>query len=247
MIGEATDEGLSVSGRESEQRLEAKIDAFPNGEVEFHEFLKATGQTVSDVMFKATVEIVLSRLRQRLMRSERSITSARIAEYYYQHERRFLAAEERQVEIVSTKREDTAERIKREVESGKNLSSQPEQESLVYTRGLLHEGHENMLEKAIFAARPDVPIGPVGVERNLFVFEVRQVTPPRQLTLVQVRGSIEQQLAAEQHMRVLAAFIKAWREKWIAKTSCEPGFIVQQCRQYRASTGSIPEDPFVSD
>jgi hypothetical protein len=85
--------------------------------------------------------------------------------------------------------------------------------------------------------------GPVRVGRNYFVFELKEVRPLIQSPLAQVASSIRQELEAEARQRALAAFIASWRRKWIARTDCQPGFVVQKCRQYIASKTSAPENP----
>jgi hypothetical protein len=64
--------------------------------------------------------------------------------------------------------------------------------------------------------------------------------PPRHGT-TQVRRSIAASLAHERWVRALRIFIIAWRRKWTAKTDCQPGFVVQKCRQYRGPR--FPGDP----
>jgi hypothetical protein len=50
---------------------------------------------------------------------------------------------------------------------------------------------------------------------------------------------------ARTEQQVLAEFIKAWRAKWRAKTSCQPGYVVEKCRQYKvtSSTPAPAENP----
>ena len=41
---------------------------------------------------------------------------------------------------------------------------------------------------------------------------------------------------------VIAAFNQSIREKWTARTSCEPGYVVQDCRQYKSQQASTSGD-----
>jgi diaminopimelate epimerase len=107
----------------------------------------------------------------------------------------------------------------------------------VYTRKPADRG-EDALERAIFSATPNILVGPVTAGTNHFVFEVKQIKPAHQRTLVEVRGEIEATLVAEQRQRTLAAFVKTWEVKWIARTNCAPGLVVSQCRQYAAKAGT---------
>jgi hypothetical protein len=53
---------------------------------------------------------------------------------------------------------------------------------------------------------------------------------------------IEQRLIdpkpVKQRQAAFTAFVARFRKKWIAKTDCRPGYIVEDCRQYKASTHS---------
>ena len=243
VIGEAADEGLKVSKQEIEQRFKAKKSAsFPGGEAEFHEFLKATGQTTSDIMLEARAELASSKIRGTLTSKEPKITQAQIARYYSQNKQRFAIPERRELEITNRKSKVEADKLKREVESGKSFASVSGRES---TKRPRHEapGYDATLERAVYAARPNVLTGPVKLRVDYYLFEVKQIIPGREQTLPEVQGSIEKQLATEQQRRTLAGFIKAWRTKWTARTDCHPGFVVQKCRQHNASKTTPPEDP----
>jgi foldase protein PrsA len=242
LVGEAAEDGLKLSERELEQRFKAKQSAsFPGGEAELREFLKATGQKISDIMFEVKAELASSQIRQMLMGREPAIARARIVAYYGRHQQRFAIPEQRELQITNRKSTAEADRLKREVESGKSSVS-------MFLRDLaerpLRLPRYDVLERAIYSAKPNVLIGPVKQGIDYYLFEVKRITPAGEQTLAQVQGSIERQLAAEQRRRTLAAFIKAWRKKWISRTDCQAGYVVQKCRQYKASAATPPEDPF---
>ena len=60
-----------------------------------------------------------------------------------------------------------------------------------------------------------------------------------------VREKFAARLASWRHRLALLAFLEAYRSKWIAKTDCSPGFVVQKCSPYRGPT--IPEGGLLSD
>jgi foldase protein PrsA len=179
LIGEAADQGLKMSAREIEQRFEAKKNAsFPGGEAEFQEFLKATGQTVSDTMFEAKAELAASKIRQMLTSREPRITRAQIAGYYNRNRQSFAIAERRELEITNRKSTAQAQRLRREVESGRRLASVTQSESIERPRKTDRGGLPGYLplEKAIYSAKPNVLIGPVKQGVDYYLLEVNRVT-----------------------------------------------------------------------
>lgn len=169
LIEEAAEEHAAVSGQEIEQRLKARIASYANGEKEFHEALKVKGQTVADVILDIKWELASAKIHQMLMRREHEITEAQAAAYYSENKPSFVAAEERQVVITSTESEVATERIRREVELGRNLVTIPLRKKLIYTR----HPPRNALERAIYsAARGSHGTGKGGPE----LFRVRSET-----------------------------------------------------------------------
>jgi foldase protein PrsA len=251
-LGEAAADGIKLSGREVKRQFEKKRSAsFPGGEAELKEFLKATGQRLSDIMFEAKAELASAKIRQLLASKESPITSAQIASYYGRHRQSFLIPERREIEVTNRKSEALAQAIKRQVASGSSFASaaRPFKRESIELSPLAYSasrGIDAALPRAVHFARANVLTGPVLVHGiDYYVFEVRRITPARQQTLAQVQGTISQQLAAEQQRRALAAFIAAWRRRWIARTSCAAGYVVQKCRQY--SGAKTPEDPMAFD
>jgi foldase protein PrsA len=53
-------------------------------------------------------------------------------------------------------------------------------------------------------------------------------------TLAQAQASIKRQLTAQGQQTALAAFVKEFQRRWKAKTDCRAGFVMQDCKQYKA-------------
>jgi foldase protein PrsA len=245
-IGEAAEQGLAATSREVKQHLQSRIDSYKNGEAEFHEVLKVSGQTSADVTLEIEAELASAQLarRAKAVASPMGITQAEVASYYRKNKHAFSTPEGRQVEVFHTESVALARKVAMKGVTGRKLANVTDAESLVYVKGL--KGNtKTVLSKRIFEARLGGFVGPVQVGPNYFVFELTSISPPTQSTLAEVRGTIEASLEAEARRTALAAVIKSWRTKWIAKTDCKAGFIVQKCRQYTASQASSVEPPLV--
>jgi len=244
LLGEAASEGLKMSDQKIEQRFNEKRNAsFPGGEGEFHEFLKTTGQTVSDIMFEAKAELASSGIRQAVASKEAKVTQAQIAEYYSQHKQHFAVQEERELEITNTKSETQANKLKREVESGRSFADMSGRVTLERPRAG-EVGEKYALVRAVFSTKLNVLVGPIKRRVDYYLFEVKRIIPGREQTLAEVQDSIEKQLATEKQRRTLGKLTKALKAKWTARTDCHPGYVVQKCKQYKAPSTTSPEDLF---
>ncbi|HEV3035142.1 MAG TPA: peptidyl-prolyl cis-trans isomerase [Solirubrobacteraceae bacterium] len=240
-IGEAAEQGLGVTAREVEQRFEQRVNAYRDGASEFHEVLRVTGETESDVKREIKAELAAARLGRLAMGNDVRVTPTQVTRYYRDNKREFTTAPRREAEVISTKSVVAARRIVRDG-AGRRLSSVTQPESLVYDERL-KGGTATPLRASIFAARPNMVAGPVDVRGNYFVFEVTRVMPGELRTLAQVKGSIEATLRLRARRRHIAEDVRAWRAKWVARTDCQPGFVVPKCSQYAAANGSSAENP----
>jgi foldase protein PrsA len=240
LIGEAVRQRLTVSDQDVRRRLADKqADSFPGGGAEFHDFLKATGQTLADIQFQARAELASSRLIE-MTKDAGVVTQTQIASYYERHKRRFAVPELREVRITNRKTKAAADELMREVRLGANFMTKSEKELVTFSSDVSAD-RRTPLERAIHAARPNVLAGPFKQRVDYFVFEVKRVVPASLRTLAQVEGSIRNKLARGRRRRALAEFVKAWRARWRAQTDCSPGYVVQKCSQYNGPM--VPEDP----
>jgi hypothetical protein len=211
---------------------------FPGGKAEVREFQHASGQSPADARFEAAAELAVSKLRHALAQKQPAVTSAQVADYYAHHQSLFAIPERRELLITNRKTPAQVAALKKEVASGRSFAamSQPYTAERPSAASRAAEP-ETALEKAIYSAKPKVLTGPVKHWVDVYVFEVLRIKPPSHRPLAQVHDLIERRLAAERRRRAIAQFAKTWWEGWTAKTDCEPGYVVNRCRQY---TGSPP-------
>jgi foldase protein PrsA len=157
--------------------------------------------------------------------------------------------EKRGVEIILTKTEAAAKKAKQEVASSKNFASVAKRVSTdpvsKTNGGLLPEvvkgQEEKSLDTAIFSASKNVLSGPIRTAFGYYIFEVKTVTSGSQQTLAQAQASVKAQLVATAQQGALSKFVKDFKKKWTGKTDCRAGFVVTDCKQYKApKTPSVP-------
>jgi foldase protein PrsA len=167
-------------------------------------------------------------IRQMLEHSEVGVTKAQVAAFYSHHIERFEHPERRYIYAVeSLTSEAAALRLMREAIGGKSIADISVHEPVERSSGPMTK-----LARAVFAVKPHAISGPVAENRHFYVFEVTRVVPASRKPLARVAHSIGAQLRAARRRATLARFIRSWRRKWVARTDCAAGFVIQSCRQY---------------
>jgi foldase protein PrsA len=249
VLGEANSLSVKASDKDVKKRFaQIKEQQFPKA-AEFEKFLTNSGQTVSDLLLRVKLNLLSSKIQQKIVKEKSKVTDEQISKYYNEHKQRFEVPEKRAVNIVLTKGEAAAKKAKQEISSGQSFASVAKRVSIdpisKARGGLLPEvvkgQQEQALSNAIFSAKPKVLSGPVKTPFGYYIFEVKSVTAGSQQSLAQAKASVKSQLVATQQQSALSKFVKDFKKKWTAKTDCRKGFVVMDCKQYKApKTPSIP-------
>ena len=242
VLGEANSLGVKVPDKEVKKQFEKiKSQQFPKA-AEFQKFLSTSGQTVSDLLLRVKLNLLSSKIQQKVVKEKSKVTKDQIAKYYKNNPKRFGVAEKRNLLIILTKTEDQAKKAKQEIESGKSFESVAKRVSIDPTSksnggklpGVVKGQEEKALDTAVFAAKKGVLSGPVKTPFGYYIFEVESITPGSQETLKQAEASIKSQLTATQQQSALSKFVKEFKKKWMAKTECRSGYVVADCKSYKA-------------
>lgn len=258
VIGEAEDQGVKVTDKEVKKQFEQiKNQQFPKA-AEFQKFLQTSGQTISDLLLRVKLNLLSSKIQQKVAKQKGSVTQAQISKYYNEHKSQFGSPEKRNLKIILTKTEAAAKKAKQEIESGKSFSSVAKSVSIDPTSkakggeltGITKGQQEKALDQAVFSAKKNVLSGPVKTQFGYYIYEVTATTPGNQQTLAQSQASIKQQLTAQQQQQALSKFVKDFRKKWEGKTECRSGYVVQDCKEYKKpkapTTPAAPATPQTS-
>ena len=184
-----------------------------------------------------------AKLQGALERGEPTIAPTQAADYYRHHTASYEHPEVREIyfveHILSVSKART---LRSEVLSGKRDIRKIGLHELVTEQHPVESVPGKLaLARAIFAAKPKVLSPTLMFDRQPAFFELVHITPRSVQPLSRVQHSIERKLAAEQRRSRLARFVSEWRQRWIARTDCSPGYVVQKCRQYRGAR--TVEDP----
>lgn len=250
VLGEAGSLGVNVTDKEVKKRFEQiRNQQFPKA-AEFQRFLANSGQSVSDLLLRVKLNLLSSKIQQKIVRQKATVTKQQIEKYYKENPSRFGVPERRDLEIILVKTEAAANSAKKEIESGKSFASVAKKVSIDPTSkqnggllpGVVKGQEEKALDEAAFKATVGALNGPVKTPFGVYVFRVKKVTPGTKQSLAQSEATIKAQLTATQQQSALTNFVKKFKSKWTAKTDCRTGFVVMDCKQYKApkTTGTTP-------
>jgi foldase protein PrsA len=246
VLGEGSSLGVKLSDKEvKKQFTKIKEQQFPKAE-EFEKFLATSGQTVSDLLLRVKLNLISQKIQQKIAKQNPKVTHADVEKYYKENSSRFGTPEKRDVRIVLTKDQGTAEKAKKEIESGKSFASVAKQRSIDpasktnggLLKGIIKGEEEKSLDEAIFAAKLHALNGPVKTPFGYYVLDVENATAGSQTPLKTVESSVKQQLIATKRQKALTDFVKNFRKKWTAKTECRSEYVVPDCKEYKAPKGA---------
>jgi hypothetical protein len=93
-------------------------------------------------------------------------------------------------------------------------------------------------DHTIFAAVPGKLAGPVKFRNGWALVVVRKAVAGHIKPLAAVKGQIATRLTRDRRRAALLSFIKSYRNKWVAKTDCSRGFVIQKCSQCHGPVAS---------
>ena len=259
---EAEAQNVSVSNKEARSSLEEeKKRAFPgdkNGK-QYEEFLKTSGMTEEDVLFRIKLERLQQKLTEKVTKDAKNVSDAEVEAYYNKNKKRFAQPERRDLLVVLTKTKAQAEKAKQALEDGKSWKQVVKQYSIDEASkaqggklpGVAKGQQEKALDDAIFAARKGEVRGPVKTQFGWQVFQVVKITPASQQSLDEAKGTIENLLRSQGQQKALDRFIKDFREQYKGDTKCADDFRVAECDNApkqktntgQAPTGQQPQQP----
>jgi foldase protein PrsA len=240
VLGEAGALGVKVPDAEvHKQFAKIKSSQFPRA-AEYEKFLATTGQSTSDLLLRVKLNLLSSKIQEKVAKRKHAVSKAEIEKYYNENKQRFGTPEKRNVELILAKTEAEANKAKHEVESGTSFASVAKKVSIDPTSkangGLLtvvKGQQEKALDEALFSAKQNVLSGPLKTAFGYYVYRFKSASPGNQQSLSQAEAAIKSQLTATQSQTSLTSFVTAFRKKWKAKTECRSGYVVKDCKQFK--------------
>ena len=234
---EADARGIEVSDAEVQKQFEdQKKQSFPS-EKQYQQFLKTSGQTEEDLLFRVKLDVLSTKVRDEIVQGTDDVTDDDIQKYYDDNKERFAQPERRDLNVVLTKTEAKANEAKQAIESGQSFKDVAKEFSIDQASksqgGKLPAVAEGQQEKAfddaIFSAHKGELTGPVKTQFGWYVSEVTGVTPASQQSLDDAKETIRSLLKSQNEQDALDSFIKDFQDKYTNETQCADDYVVQEC------------------
>jgi foldase protein PrsA len=249
--GEAEEQDVKVTEEEVKKAFEEqKKQSFPK-KGDYEKFLKTSGFTEEDILFRVRLEQLSNKLREKVVKGKDKVSDQQIEDYYNKNKKRFAQPERRDLRIVLTKTEDKANEAKAALEDGDSWKEVAKKYSI--DQASKNQGgsllavakgqQEPALDEAVFKAKKGELQGPIKTQFGQYVFQVQKITPASQQTLEQAKATIRGILASENQQKALDAFIKDFQEQWKDKTNCRSGYVTQDCKNAPKPKGTSTVPP----
>lgn len=235
---EAASQGVKVSDADVQKQFQTtKKQSFPK-ETDYQKFLKQSGMTQDDVLFRVKLDQLSTKLREKVTKGQGNVTPAQISAYYNKNKSRFAQPERRDLRIVLTKDIGTANKAKAAIQSGQDFKAVAKKYSIDQASknqggvllGVSKGQQEKALDTAVFSAKVGQLVGPVKTQFGYYVFKVQKITPASQQSLKDATPTIKQLLASQNQQKALENFVKDFQNKWKKKTNCKKGYVTQECK-----------------
>lgn len=234
--GEAKDLGINVTDASVKRTLEeTKRQQFPR-RGDYERFLKTSGMTEADVIFRLRLQELPARISQKVQRDAGRVTEADITAFYNRNRDQFAVPERRDLEVILTRTEAQANEAKRAVDDGTSWAAAARRYSNDQVSkgnggrllGVARGQQDRALDRAAFEARTDVIVGPVRGQFGWYIVRVTKVTPARQNSLAESRAAIRTQLEQTKGQTELTRFGEEFQKRWSEQTNCRKGYIIPQ-------------------
>ena len=236
---EAAREHIKVSNSQVAKAFNsAKQQQFPT-ESAFQAFLKQTGQTLQDILFRFRVNQLFMKL---ISKHVTKVTPAAIQAYYNSHKSQFGTPETRNLRIVLAKNQGQANAAKAALNSGQSWKAVAKQYSTDPSsknnggvlKGVTKGQEDQALDKAAFSAPVGQLLGPIKGQFGYYIFQVTKSTKGSQQTLAQATPLIQQTLTGQQQSNAQTAVENQAKKHWMSQTKCRSDYAMADCSGFKA-------------
>ena len=247
LLKEADARKLTAKPAQVQQQLNDQIkQSFPK-RADFNKFLKTSGMTMQDLLFRVKVDVLTQQVRQKIGQGKDKVSDAAVTAYYNKNKSRFAQPERRDLLVVLTKTKAKANQAKSAIQSGTAWKDVAKKYSIDQASkaqggklpGVAKGQQEKSFDTTIFNAKKNQLQGPVKTQFGYYVFKVTNVTPASQQTEKQAHDTIVNLLRSQQEQTAINNFVKDYQKKYKSKTNCAKGFVIDSCKNApKSKTGT---------
>jgi foldase protein PrsA len=229
---------VSVTQAEvNKQFQQAKQQSFPS-DAQFQTFLKQTGQTLPDILYRVRINALVKKLVAKL---STPVTQAQVQTYYQSHLSQFGTPETVTLHFARTKTAAQANAAKAALKSGsswKAVAKKYSQDAATKNSagvltGVTKGQEEAAFNNAIFAAPANKVVGPVKGQFGYYVFEVTKITKATQQSLTTAATQIKGLLTQEQQNNAQMKLDARAKKEFFKQTKCRKAYAMADCAGYK--------------
>jgi len=202
-------------------------------------FLKQSGQTQQDIVYRFRVQQFFNKLTAR---EPTKVTPAAIAAYYTAHKSQFGTPEMRNLRIVLAKTQAGAQAALSALKGGQSWTKVAKQYSIDPTTknvggvltGVTANQQDAALSQAAFAAPLNKLVGPVKSQFGYYVIDVTKITASTQRSLAVSTTLIKQTLTTQLQTSAQTKVQNEVKKAWLGKTTCRTVYAIADCTGYKA-------------
>ncbi|HEX3976381.1 MAG TPA: peptidyl-prolyl cis-trans isomerase [Solirubrobacteraceae bacterium] len=230
--------GINITNAQVQKALTTAKKSQFSTDAQFQSFLKTSGQTVQDIVFRVRVNQIFQKLSAK---HPTTVTQTAITNYYNSHKSQFGTPETRNMDIVLTKTQAEANTAKAAIQGGqswaavaKKYSIDPSKSKGGALNGVTAGQQDSSLSKAAFAAPANKLIGPVKSQFGYYLIRVTKIKAATQRSLAQSSALIKQTLTSQLQTAAQTAVDNHAKQDWLKKTSCRKIYAMADCNGYKA-------------
>ncbi|MGV1049459.1 MAG: SurA N-terminal domain-containing protein [Solirubrobacterales bacterium] len=244
--GEAEALGITVTDKQIETELaNVKKQNFPT-EKAYQRFLKTSHFTQEDVDERVELQLLSTKIQEKISAQTTPPSSAEIAEFYEASKAtQFTVKPSRDVYVIFNNKKSEVEKAKQALEKDdseanwKKVAIEYSSDPTAKEKGGLQEGlteellqSQPPLKKAIFDSASGEIVGPTEYQKIFFLTEVKKLNPEKVKSLAEVKSEISTQLTQQKQQEYFGEFVRAYEAKWTARTFCGSDFLIERCANF---------------
>jgi parvulin-like peptidyl-prolyl isomerase len=253
IFGEGEELGIKITEKEVETELaKVKKESFKT-EKAFQEFLQESHYTEEDVTKRIELQVLSTKIQEKVTKEAPPVGEDQTKAYYEAEKAaQYTKKPTRDVSVVVNESKKEVEAAKRALEAdnseaGWKKVTKKYSPTTEANGGLQKEISEEFLteplKKDIFKSATGELIGPVKQEKNYLLLEVVKLHPEKVQPFAEVKSTISTQLTQEAQQKYFTEWVTGFQSKWKSRTYCAPGYVIEQCSNYKGSghPSSAPE------
>jgi parvulin-like peptidyl-prolyl isomerase len=252
ITGEAQKQGVEVTDTEVDQQLAQSKQQNFKTEEEYQKYLTDQGLTEDDVKQRVRLQVISTKIENKLTESAPSTSESDAQEYYDANKSQFVQPEQRTIRIIQNAdaaKVDQAYQALQADPSAANWNTVAAQYSTDPTSkdkggvraDVIPGSFEQPLDDAIFNAPQGQLQAPIKTSTASYVFQVDSIKPEQTQSFDQLKGQIQQQLDSTKQQEVFTAFLNDYRDYWSNLTVCGDDYLIARCGNFEGNPNPCPD------